>query len=78
MDFRIRGDSFSITPDAVLSATRNVSPNPVDGRNKYFVTLHNQHFPIKQAVRLVTGLPPVSFTAQDAHRILSRLGVPHL
>ena len=74
MDFRIRGDSFSITPDAVLSATRNVSPNPVDGRNKYFVTLHNQHFPIKQAVRLVTGLPPVSFTAQDAHRILSRLG----
>ena len=28
MDFRIRGDSFSITPDAVLSATRNVAPEP--------------------------------------------------
>ena len=74
MNFQIRGVSFSITPDAVLRATQNVPPNAVDGRNKYFVTLHNQHFPIKQAIRLVTGLPPVSFTAQDAHRILSRLG----
>lgn len=40
---------------------------------KYFVTLHERQFPIKQVLRLVTGLPPFGFTAQDAHRILSRL-----
>ena len=31
-------------------------------------------YPIKQVVRLVTGLPLAGFTMQDAHRILSRLG----
>ena len=36
--------------------------------------LHERRFPIKQVLRLVTGLPSVGFTAQDAHRILSRLG----
>ena len=74
MDFQLRGVSFSITSTGVLSATQNVTPNPADGRNKYFVTLHKRQFPIKQVIRLVTGLPSVGFTAQDAHRILSRLG----
>ena len=63
-----------ITPADILRATRDVSPSPIDGRNKYFVELHGRRFPIKQVLRLVTGLPPVGFTAQDAHRILSRLG----
>ena len=74
MDFLIRGISFPITPPDILKATRNVPPDPVDARNKYFVTLHEQPYPIKQILRLVTGLPSLGFTAQDAHRILSRLG----
>ncbi len=74
MDFQIRGVSFSITPTAVLNATQNVAPNPAAVRNKYFVTLHERQFPIKQVIRLLTGLPSAGFTAQDAHRILSRLG----
>ena len=74
MDFRLRGAALSITPADILAATRDVPPTPIDGRNKYFVELHGRRFPIKRVLRLVTGLPPVGFTAQDAHRILSRLG----
>ena len=76
MDFRLRGAALSITPAAAATstATRDVPPTPIDGRNKYFVELHGRRFPIKQVLRLVTGSPPVGFGAQDAHRILSRLG----
>ena len=74
MRFTLRGTPFSITPGDVLRVTRDAEPNPIDGRNKYFVDLHGRHFPIKQVLRLVSGLPPVGFTAQDAHRILARLG----
>ena len=74
MDFRLRGTALSITSRDILSATRDASPAPIDGRNKYFVELHGRRFPIKQVLRQVTGWPSVGFTAQDAHRILSRLG----
>ena len=74
MNFTLRGSPLSITSADILRATRDVPPTPIDGRNKYFVELHGRRFPIKQVLRLVTGLPPVGFTAQDAHRILSRLG----
>jgi predicted RNase H-like HicB family nuclease len=74
MNFTLRGAVFSISPDDVLRVTRNVPPSPTDGRNRYFADLHGQRFPIKQVLRLVSGLPSAGFTAQDAHRILSRLG----
>lgn len=74
MDFRIRGKQFGITREDVLGATQGERPHSGDARNKYFVALHGQPYPIKQVVRLVTGLPLAGFTAQDAHRILARLG----
>ncbi len=74
MNFMLRGAALSITSSDILRATRDASPAPIDGRNKYFLELHGRRFPIKQVVRLVTGLPSIGFTAQDAHRILTRLG----
>ena len=74
MNFTLRGVALSITPADILRATRDVSPTAIDGRNKYFLEVHGRRFPIKQVLRLVTGLPSISFTAQDAHRILTRLG----
>ena len=74
MTFHVQGNALSITSTDVLHATRGVQPNPIDSRHRYFVELHEQQFPIKQVLRLVTGLPSASFTAGDAHRILSRLG----
>ena len=74
MDFQIRGASYAIEPEDIMSATRRVQPNATDGRNKYFVALHGQQYPIKQVIQLVTGLASPVFTAQYAYRILSRLG----
>ena len=72
MYFKLRGEALSITPGDILTATRDARPAPIDGRHKYFVELQGRRFPIKQVLRLVTG--PREFGAQDAHRILSRLG----
>ena len=74
MNFMIKGAWYSISREDVIAATRDTRPNAVDARNKYFVTLHGRQYPIKQVVRLVTGLVPPMFTAQYAYRILSRLG----
>ena len=73
MNFTLRGRAFSISSADILRVTRNVPPSPTDGRNRYFVELHGRRYPIKQVLRLVSGLPSAGFTAQDAHRILSRL-----
>ena len=74
MNFQIGGRRFEIAPEDVIDATRNTAPGAGDGRNKYFVNLHGRQYPIKQAVRLATGLASPEFTAQYAYRILAALG----
>ena len=74
MEFTLRGESLSITQADVFRVTQDASPAPIDGRNKYFVSLHGRNYPIKQVLRLLSGLPSASFTAQDAYRILARVG----
>ncbi len=73
MLFKIRGISYDITAEAIVSAAREVSPDVPNGMNKYCVALEGGRYPIKQLISLVTGLPRVGFTAQDAHRILTKL-----
>ena len=58
----------------VMDATRSIPPAVPDARHKYFVELHNRHYPIKQVIQLVTGLPLPEFTSQYAHGILTALG----
>ena len=74
MDFKLRARSLSVTQADVLRVTRDVPPDPVDGRKKYFVELHGRNYPIKQVLQLVSNLSSAVFTTKDAHRILSRLG----
>ena len=74
MDFQIRSRRIRITREDVLTAAHRELPRSGDARNKYYVALRGQPYPIKQVIRLVTGLPLAGFTAQDAHRILARLG----
>ena len=77
MRFGIRGKSYEITRNDILSVTSGVRPKPFDGRNRYYVELHGVKFPPKQPVHLVTGLPYTGgFTKQDAERILVKLGFP--
>ena len=74
MNFHLRGKHLSLTQADVLGATRDVPPDPGDGRNKYFVELHGRNYPIKQVLRLSSGLSSADFMSQDAHRILGRVG----
>lgn len=74
MHFQLRGKHLAVTQADVIEVTRDVPPDLGDGRNKYFVELHGRNYPIKQVLRLSSGLPSAVFTSQDAHRILARVG----
>ena len=74
MNFQIGGKRYEVAREDVIDATRNSTPAVADGRHKYFVKLHNRQYPIKQVVRLATGLTSAEFTAHDAYRIITALG----
>ena len=74
MNFRIGGNWYEISREGVIAVTRNSPPDIPDARYKYFVRLYGRDYPIKQVIRLVTGLTPQDFIAHDAHRILTKLG----
>ena len=73
MNFPLGGNWHEISREDVIAATRNIPPDIPDARYKYFVRLHEREYPIKQVLRLVTGLGSQDFISQDAHRILTRL-----
>ena len=74
MRFIIRGNDYEIDGRKILEAVRSILPNPTDARHKHYVEINGLKYPIKQPVHLVTGLPHLAFTAQDAYRILTKLG----
>jgi antitoxin HicB len=75
MRFGISGQTYDISREDVISSSIGIAPRPFDGRSKYFVELHGQKYPIKQLIHLTTGLPYTGpFGAQDAQRILEKLG----
>lgn len=74
MKFIIRGREYDISKTQITEAVRGVSPKPTDNRTKYCVEIGGKHFPIKQPIHLVTGLPYIAFTATYAYRILQKSG----
>ena len=74
MNFQIAGKRYEVTREDVMDATRDIPPTIPDARHKYFVKLHNRHYPIKQVMRLVTGLESAEFISHAAYRILTALG----
>ena len=74
MNFQIGGKQYEVAREDVLNATRGRMPETADGRHKYFVKLHNRQYPIKQVMRLVTGLESAEFISHAAYRILTALG----
>ena len=74
MNFQIAGRRYELAPEDVMSATRSIPPEVPDGRYKYFVKLHGRQYPIKQVMRLVTGLESAEFISHEAYRILAALG----
>ena len=73
MNFHIAGKPYEVRREDVIDATRNSTPTATDRRHKYFVKLHNRQYPIKQVLRLVTGLTSPEFTSQHAYGILTAL-----
>jgi antitoxin HicB len=75
MRFGIGSQPYEIKREDILTSTKGVRPKTFDGRNKYYVELHGEKYPIKQAIHLATGLRYTEdFTAQYAKRILIKLG----
>ena len=73
MQFKIRGRQHDLTRQDVLERTKGVVPALTDGRNKYFVRLHDRDYPIKQVLELVINRPVAEFTAHTAYRVLTKL-----
>lgn len=74
MRFQISGKQYAIARKDVETATINSTPTPTDGRHRYFVSLHDRQYPVKQVIHLATGLASHEFTSQYALGILTRLG----
>ncbi len=74
MEFIIRGRGYVIDKKCVIEAVKGATPKGTDARSKYCVEIVGKHFPIKQPIHLVTGLPYIAFTAMDAYRILRKSG----
>ena len=72
--FTIRGKVYDVSRDDVINAVKDVEPEPLTGRRKYYVEINGKQYPIKQVVGLVTSLPRIAFTAMDAYRIFTKLG----
>ena len=73
MLFKIRGATYNITTESIISAAKGMPPNPPNGMNKYYVGMEGGKYPIKQLISLDIGIPNIGFHAQDAHRILTKL-----
>lgn len=74
MLFSILGDSYDIDHDSIIHVANGNDPGYFDGRHKYYVRIEGQRYPIKQLLAGATGLDKIQFTAQYAHRILTKLG----
>jgi antitoxin HicB len=74
MDFVLRGRDYKIDKTSIIKAVSGAYPKSTDRRSKYCVEISGKHYPIKQPVHLVTGLPYIAFTAMDAYRILEKTG----
>ncbi len=72
MEVVLRGQSFSVSVEDVVRVTDGVRPESLV---RYAVKLHDQWYPPKQVLSLVTGLPVAAFTTQDAYRTMQRLGL---
>lgn len=69
--FQIAGHPFTLEPDAIEDAVRDVHPEPV---HEHYVVVGARRYPPKQVLCLATGLDRADFTTHQARRILKRLG----
>lgn len=71
--FVIQGHVYFISRADVLNEVKGKRASGRDGRNKYYVQLEGQQFPIKQILHFVTKKGNAEFQAVDARRVLTKL-----
>jgi hypothetical protein len=74
MKFIIRRKVFSLEEDEVTEKMRGIEPESGNGKQKYFVKIEDEEYPIKQVIAECLDLSKAEFTSMDAHRILTSLG----
>src|SRR5687768_1003874 len=71
MRFILLGKEYDLVPEDVQRRMTEQQPEAI--RNHY-VTVNGRLYPPKQVLEAVTGLSRASFTTQNAHSVLRRLG----
>jgi hypothetical protein len=71
ISFVLNGRPHRLSREKVVQSVEGWEPGRI---HKYSVRIGRRSFPIKQVLGLVIGVRPIEFTAQDAYRILRRLG----
>ena len=71
LSFTLRGRTFEKERNEFTAAVLQKIPGRIQ---KYSTQINGTRYPIRQVVSLVTGLPPIAITSQDAYRILEKFG----
>jgi len=69
--FTLRGRSFEKEKVDVGKAAKGLTPGRIQ---KYSIVVNGTRFPIRQIVSVLTGVPTIEITSQDAYRILQKFG----
>ncbi|HLK60987.1 MAG TPA: hypothetical protein VKU00_30765 [Chthonomonadaceae bacterium] len=71
MTFTLRGKTFKMQKDDFINAMKEVQPGRV---TKYSTVISGKRYPIRQVLSVVTELPAIALTSQDAYRVLEKFG----
>lgn len=69
--FKINGREYTCSKKDVEGALKNIPPEKV---NTYYVRLHGERYPVKQALAQTLRIGRSTFITTDAHRQLEKMG----
>lgn len=70
--FTLRGKTFEKRKDDFVKAMKGVEPGRI---KKYSALIGGKRYPIRQVLAVVTKLPAIAITSQDAYRVLEKFGL---
>lgn len=69
--FTLKGKTFERRKQDFVKAMQGVEPSRVQ---KYSALVGGKRYPIRQVLAVVTKLPTIAITSQDAYRVLDKFG----
>jgi 5-methylcytosine-specific restriction protein B len=74
VEFVVGKRKVELTKEKVVEALKDLQPEPLRGRARYYVELDGRKYPVKQVMAAVTGLSKESFSTEQAVKVLRALG----